>query len=394
MIPGRADDAGRGDGAAAGEAAARPTFRWEEAGSRSLNATACIVGNTREEIALLFGTADPEEPQSPEICVRLLSRILLRPSVAAGLATVLRETLKRHEAKYGPLGQSASPGTSGPLPVLLLPSSDANRAAARLLLHQVRGLRTPFGFERSFKLSQRVLLGNRFLATINKDAVGAAAHKNLTEICSLLGMPERLLPLFHEHLAEATFVHFGFEETETSSLYKVYLEFWSNWEDELSRRAAAAEPFLLHLGLKWDPSEPGRTAVTRYTCHPWLSIEEIRRRIGEVYSARDAAAPRQAVLAMAEAASRRTSPGRMLYLEVSEDDNPRHSFDLNLYKAGLRVQDLDAWAPEIWAHYELPADRFRQVYDCARPLALGHIAGGVDREGHDFLTIYYGMEEL
>jgi hypothetical protein len=92
-------------------------------------------------------------------------------------------------------------------------------------------------------------------------------------------------------------------------------------------------------------------------------------------------------------ADHRAEPGRILFLEVREDDNPRHSFDLNLYKAGLRVRDLDAWISRIGAHYDLPADPFRQVYDAARPLALGHIAGGLDREGRDFLTVYYGMEE-
>jgi len=205
-------------------------------------------------------------------------------------------------------------------------------------------------------------------------------------------MPDSLLQRFREHLPEATFVHFGFEETESSALYKAYLEFWENWEDELARRAAKAEPFLLHLGLKWDPADPGRAAVTRYTCHPWLPAEEIRRRLDAIYATSDAAIPRQAVHAAVDAASDRTRPGQLLYLEVSEEGNPRHSFDLNCYKAGLRLQVLDEWAPRLEAHYGVPAERFRRVYDFARARTLGHIAGGLDREGHDFLTIYYGME--
>jgi hypothetical protein len=89
----------------------------------------------------------------------------------------------------------------------------------------------------------------------------------------------------------------------------------------------------------------------------------------------------------------RTRPGQILYLDVSEDDNPRRSFDLNMYRAGLRLEILDRWMPQLGAHYAAPPDRLRRIYDFARPRALGHIAGGVDREGRDFLTIYYGMEE-
>jgi hypothetical protein len=384
------DEIGTGDRGQATPAAAEPTLRWKEAGSRSLAATACLAGSTRDEIALLFGTIEPADPKSQEACVRWLSRILLRPSVAAGLARVLREALQRYEATYGPL--EPLPEATGPSDPLRPFAADARHAAGRDLLDQVQALRTPFGFERSFKLSRGSVLANRFLASVKKDMLGVGAAETLTGLCGRLEMPEGLLQTFREQLPEAGFVHFGFEETETSVFYKVYLEFWTNWDDELSRRAQAAEPFLLHLGLKWDRSRAGRTTVTRYTCHPWLSVEKIRPRIGEIYAHRDATPPLDAVLAMAEAASRRTRPGRILYLEVSEDGNPRRSFDVNLYKAGLRVQDLDAWAPRIAAHYALPTEAFRPIYESARPQALGHLAGGLDREGRDFLTIYYGME--
>ncbi len=392
MAPGTADAGATRGEARAERAAAGPPLRWEEAGGRSLTATACTVASARDEIALLFGTTEADDPESSELCVRWSTRIILRPSVAAGLASTLRATLQRHEVEHGPLGQPTPPGVAHPSPLLLLPTSDAKSAAARLLLGLVRGLRTPFGFERSFKLSRNVLLGNRFLTTVNKEAGGGLTSERLTAICTDLRMPDRLLQLFRERLPAATFVHFGFEETESSALYKVYLEFWTNWDDELSRRAAKAEPFLLHLGLKWDTSDPGRAAVTRYTCHPWLSVDEVRRRLGEIYATKGAVPPLQAVRAILDTASGRTRPGRMLYLEVSEDGNPRRSFDLNFYKAGLRLQVLDEWMSQLGAHYAVPAERFRRVYDFARPRALGHIAGGLDREGHDFLTIYYGME--
>jgi tryptophan halogenase len=362
-----------------------------EEGAHSLAATACTVGSARDEIALLFGNGETgDDPGGPEASVRWLTRIVLRPRVARGLASALRGVLARGEAMDTPGVRLAPPEPTTSPSALLQPTSDANVASAHRLLHLVRELGVPFGFERSVKLSRHSLQGNRFLATVSKGSLGAG--EALTAVCRAIEMPESLLETFRAHLSAATFAHFGFEEAESSCLYKVYLEFWSSWEDELARRSATAEPFLLHLGLKWDRRDAKRAAVTRYTCHPWLSADEIRRRLDDIYADAGMAVPRQAVCAAVGMAALRTKPGHILYLDVREDENPRHSFDLNLYKAGLRVQDLDPWIPQLGAHYTPPAEQFRQIFNLARPRTLGHIAGGVDRQGRDFLTIYYGMQ--
>ena len=81
-----------------------------------------------------------------------------------------------------------------------------------------------------------------------------------------------------------------------------------------------------------------------------------------------------------------------IYLEVSEEDNPRRSFDINLYKANLKLHELYPFLSKTSRHYSIPPEEFDPLYDQIRTRLFGHLAGGIDREGKDFLTIYYEVE--
>jgi hypothetical protein len=43
-------------------------------------------------------------------------------------------------------------------------------------------------------------------------------------------------------------------------------------------------------------------------------------------------------------------------------------------------------------HYAIPSEEFHPLYEGVKNKTFGHIAGGIDREGRDFLTVYYGVE--
>jgi hypothetical protein len=43
-------------------------------------------------------------------------------------------------------------------------------------------------------------------------------------------------------------------------------------------------------------------------------------------------------------------------------------------------------------HYSIPPEQFSALYEGVRDKTFGHIAGGIDREGRDFVTVYYGVE--
>jgi hypothetical protein len=94
-----------------------------------------------------------------------------------------------------------------------------------------------------------------------------------------------------------------------------------------------------------------------------------------------------------EAALSRTGHDQILYLEVSEDNNPRRSFDINMYRARLRLEDLHPLLLQMCRHFSITPEGFHALYDPVKSKRFGHLSGGLDREGKEFLTVYYGVEE-
>lgn len=91
---------------------------------------------------------------------------------------------------------------------------------------------------------------------------------------------------------------------------------------------------------------------------------------------------------------RQNPAASFLYLDVSESDNPRCSFDVNLYKTGLRVADA---APELRraaAHFDLAAEVIDTQLQRLGPRPLGHLSGGMDRHGVEFLSVYGEIQPL
>ncbi|UUZ48804.1 hypothetical protein LP420_40150 [Massilia sp. B-10] len=93
--------------------------------------------------------------------------------------------------------------------------------------------------------------------------------------------------------------------------------------------------------MKWDSTRPDQHEVARYECHPLLGVRDILRRIALCYA--DPASPLCALAqALVRQAAHRRPDASLLYLEVSEEGNPRSSFDINLYKAGMLLGDARA----------------------------------------------------
>jgi tryptophan halogenase len=186
-------------------------------------------------------------------------------------------------------------------------------------------------------------------------------------------------------------IHFGFESDDEAIVCKLYLErAVSSAEVERARRDG--QPALLHLALKWDPV--GGTAVTtRYCWRPALSAAEIEDRLAHVY--RDGP---PASLALAKAVLQltkgRVAAEQLQYLEVEEAENARRSFDLNLYNARLQVSDMQHLLHRMREHFNVRPARLQALYDQIKGKALGHLAGGVHRNGEDFFNIYYGVVGL
>ena len=89
-------------------------------------------------------------------------------------------------------------------------------------------------------------------------------------------------------------------------------------------------------------------------------------------------------------ASSKAGEDKFLFLSVHEGGNPRNSFDINVYRAGLHMKEIHSFLLDIGRFYSIPGERFHDLYDTIETQILGHIAGGIDRSGNDFLTLYFG----
>ena len=78
-----------------------------------------------------------------------------------------------------------------------------------------------------------------------------------------------------------------------------------------------------------------------------------------------------------------------IYLEMSEENNDRVSFDINLYKANLQIKEIYPFLWQICQHYSISVETFNLFSEKINTKIFGHLSGGIDKEGKDFLTIYY-----
>ena len=361
---------------------------WDSSKARTVYSNAFHAASGREEVVLLFGQCVPAPRGRPEQRLEFMERIVLNPVAAKRFALALQNAVQAHERTYGPLDKeplAAEPAT--------LHGAGVLDERARLLLGLVGKLEAVYGLERSFKVTKKTLLANRFLVTMSKEEIRTQAREQLLDICSRIHMPEEFLDRYKGHLSFAKYVHFGFEENEGSSLFKAYLEFPPKWESEFLNRPAGGDSFTLYLGFKWDASNSQKRALTRYTCYPLIAPEQMMTKLAALYESSIEMESLEIVKGFLEAALSRTGHDQILYLEVSEDNNPRRSFDINMYRARLRLEDLHPLLLQMCRHFSITPEGFHALYDPVKSKRFGHLSGGLDREGKEFLTVYYGVEE-
>lgn len=264
-----------------------------------------------------------------------------------------------------------------------------------MILELVDDLGINYAFERSFKVSGKTLLGNRFLLAIKKTRIEEEKrHSKIIGICHRMGMPHDFLDAFEKNLPEADTVDFGFEENERNCVYKVYLDFLSKWKKEVAGTPGEGDPFVMFFGYKWDTRDPGKRALTKYVWYPSVSFERIKENFSEILQGRKHLEPLQVAKDLIDIVSKKTTHGNVYYLDVTEENSPRRSFDINVYKAGLQLKQIYPLLARTVSHYAIPAETFHALYNPFRTKVFGHLSGGISRDGKNFLTVYYGLEEI
>ena len=242
------------------------------------------------------------------------------------------------------------------------------------------------GYERSFKMLENKLLANRFLLGIE---TADLKPEQLLDICRQLDMPTTYMEAFKAHLPDANLVFLGFEDNEADCVYKMYLEYWEKVKKDIQIKSNRNKPVLLHLGFKWNTDNNTEGIISRYTCYPLLSINEILKRLTKLYENHEDSTSLGVAEDIIRFAASRGAATSFIYVEVGEENNPRHSFDINLYKANLRLSDIYPSLSKTREHYSIPAEQFARLYKLVGNKLFGHLSGGVNREGNDFLTVYY-----
>jgi hypothetical protein len=238
------------------------------------------------------------------------------------------------------------------------------------------------GYERSFKLCAGRLLANRFLMGIPVERI---APPGLFEICHELAMPDRFIERVKAELPGANTVHFGFEEGNGGGIFKLYLEYWNRLNPARER---GDDSVLLHRAYKWDALDGERSMVANYRCFLRLSREQTLSRIAAIYGGETDHPAFGFVDRLVALACTRTDE-KLMYLEVSEEQNPRASFDLNFHAAGLKLGEIEPQLMAMCRHHEVPAEQFALLWQGIATRTLGHLSGGSSRDGEDFMTIYY-----
>jgi hypothetical protein len=261
---------------------------------------------------------------------------------------------------------------------------------AKRLLDVIGGENLPFGREDSIKFTDGQMRSGRLMLGVR------TIHAPLTtvrRIAEQLGMPPSMCSLLEAHHAQADVVLFGAEPGPQHTMFKVYLEFWEHVRQQVLGTGSRA-PQLLDLGLKWEEgASTGR--VARYWCHPLLSVPECLDRLRLVYGVDGEVGPDHALVGELVKQAAQHRPGAsFIYMDVAEEGTPRQSFDLNLYKTGWRLGDVQPWLLRVQQRFQLPSGPFNDWMDQTAGHPLGHISGGLDRHGQAFLTVYYERQPL
>ena len=242
------------------------------------------------------------------------------------------------------------------------------------------------GYEKSFKMMDRYLLRNRYLLGIEKSRLD---HQKLVSICEQMQMPEKFVDQFFDNVADANLVLLGFEEGIESCTYKIYLEYWDKIRTQMSVKQSSAEPVALFQGFKWNAMDNSRAVLTDYIYYPLLKVDEIIERIGRLGLPGEDTSVFDMAREIISRAARLAGNQPFIYVEASEGDNPRNSFDINLYPAGMTLQSIRSSVAQLFRHYAISNGEFDLLYSRLGSRPLGHLSGGIDRNRKDFFTVYY-----
>jgi len=263
---------------------------------------------------------------------------------------------------------------------------------ATLLRKAVANLDVPYGAERSFKLTKGALLQNRFLLTLHISVFGNNPQKGIRHFIKPFNMPDPFLAMLVSPLSHADIIHLGYEQNGQNEQIKLYFEFVADAITAVNRGTAADEPVLVHAAYKWDPHNPSRRAVAYYHYQPGLGRRKVAERVAGLFAHRQQM-PSLFTQQLIVRTANRIPEDELLMLEVSEEGNPRRSFDLKLYDAELSLVSIESELMLLFDYFQLSHELLDSLMKEHSNKVLGHLSGGMGRDDREFITLYFGVEE-
>jgi hypothetical protein len=365
----------------------------DESQTRSFYPDIAQVKASQHEVMLLFGKAHLRHLDRNELLAKLIDRIVLNPVGAKRFAGQLNKGIRAYESTFGALdGKNIIHKGLKATPVLRPPPFKFAKGSQRVdqLFDFIRQQNITPAFEHSFKVMKKTVFENRFLLGFEKNLIRINPDEKIADICKQMGMPGIFLEKFKEKLPGSNIVGFGFGEDERGCIVKAYLEFGNRFFRAFKRKSSDKDPYLSHLGFKWDAGDNTRKSLTRYTCYPGYSSKEMMDRLSDSFYHKHTGTPLEILNGILDLASSRVDSSRFMFLDVREEDSQRSSFDINVYGATLRLKELYPFLSNIFQHYDLTEAQFQKIFGQVKDHVLGHLAGGTGRKGEDFLTLYSG----
>ena len=307
------------------------------------------------------------------------------PAAPTTPAKTLPPAFARVGAQVLDLGTDAALRLRGTTPLNLPP--DPMAETAEWLSTAVAEMAPGHYVERSFRIAPGSLQANRMLLSIGSRQMPPQALERAWAIARHLGLPASLRPQVEAAFARADHLHFGFEGEPGRVICKLYFERTVTGLEAAAARSTG-EPALQYEAFKWNVAT-GEHVQSHYRWFAGLSAPAIAQRMAALCTTAD---PTVGGIARAvlDAAAPRLPPERLLYLEVDEPDQLRQSFDLNMYDAQLSVRDLQPVLFAMRDHFAVRAGQFQALYDQIKSKRLGHVAGGIHRNGEPFFNVYFG----
>jgi len=262
--------------------------------------------------------------------------------------------------------------------------------AAQRILSFADGLPGPYGYERSIKFIGQQVYRDRFLVSFPKLALTLGA--NLDGLLEQLDFPAAGVPRLQGFLAEGDILHLGFEGEATAYVCKLYVENAAHIRQLWA--SASNEPdgaVRVHRALKWWPENSSESSLleTQYDWLPCADRQALLHSIANLWPT----VPRKALSDLLAVACRKVPAKDLQLLKVSEPDSIRNSFDLNLYDACLSLSDVQSILEAMLVDVGAERSNINAILLPLADEALGHVAGGVARNGKLFLSLYFGVVE-